>query len=275
MTAPPLTYPIKGIFYFFSNWILVRKIICVLFLTLVVAILAICLTFGFLLALQANALIVAGCPVWLAWTVSVIFCLLEAAVFTIIFYLIITPIWQDALFDEVLKLKGLGHVLEKQETTSGCWRGLRSGIVVIYTIVIVQIIALLITLPLHAIPVLGTLIYCYINGWVMAWGHQIHYHVEIKEWPIKQSLKFAWKNRGDYSAFGFVAVALELIPIANFIFFWTNVVGAALWTADIIIDEQKLLSREITADDEAESSSSSYQAAQKMNGKNKKYGTTE
>jgi len=271
--SAPSTYPIKGIFFFLSNWILVRKIICVLFLILVVALLAIFLTFGFLLSLQANALIVASCPVWLAWTVSVIFCLLEAGVITIIFYLIITPIWQDALFDEVLKLKGLGYVLEKRKTTSeGCCRGFCSGISVMYTIVVVQIIALIITMPLHAIPLFGTLIYCYINGWVMAWGHQIHYHVEIKEWSVKQSLKFAWKNRGDYSMFGFVAVALELIPIANLIFLWTNVVGAALWTVDIILDEQKLLSREDLTDGRAESSS--YQAAQRMDGSNK-YGSTD
>jgi hypothetical protein len=146
MTAPPSTYPIKGIFYFFSNWILIRRIILVLFLTLIVALVALALTFGFLLSLQANALIVAGCPVWLAWTVSVIFCLLEAVVFTIIFYLIITPIWQDALFDEVLKLKGLGYVLEKQRTTSeltNCCNGFCSGLSIalatIYTIVVVQV----------------------------------------------------------------------------------------------------------------------------------------
>src|SRR5438874_1812635 len=88
-------------------------------------------------------------------------------------------------------------------------------------------------MPLHAIPVIGTILYCYINGWVMTWGHQIHYHIEIKEWTISQSLRFAWKNRFDYSTFGFFAVALELIPIANLLFFWTNVVGAALWTADV------------------------------------------
>ncbi|CAG8808524.1 16063_t:CDS:2, partial [Dentiscutata erythropus] len=51
--------------------------------------------------------------------------------------------------------------------------------------------------------------------------------------------KLAWKNRKDYILFGIVAVALELIPIANFIFFWTNVVGAALWTSDIIIEERR------------------------------------
>jgi hypothetical protein len=29
-----------------------------------------------------------------------------------------------------------------------------------------------------------------------------------------------------------VAVALELIPLFNLIFMWTNIVGAALWIAD-------------------------------------------
>ncbi|RIA84374.1 hypothetical protein C1645_698694 [Glomus cerebriforme] len=236
MTAPPSTYPIKGIFFFFSNGSLIRRIICVLLLTLVVALLAIGLTFGFLLPLQAHALIVAGCPAWLAWIVSVIFCLLEAGIFTIIFYLIITPIWQDALFDDVLRLKGVGHVLEKRKTTSEltlCCRGFCSGISLAFATIYAIVITLLITIPLHAIPIIGTILYCYINGWVMTWGHQLHYHIEIKEWTIKQSLKFAWKNRFDYSMFGCIAVALELIPVANFIFFWTNVVGAALWTADV------------------------------------------
>jgi hypothetical protein len=146
MTTPPSTYPIKGLFYFLSNWTLVRRIIFILFLTLIVALLALGLSFGFLLTLQAYALINAGCPEWLAWIVSVIFCLLEAAIFTVIFYLIITPIWQDALFDDVLRLKGVGYVLENRRSTSEltiCCRGFCSGVALafiqIYTIVLVQV----------------------------------------------------------------------------------------------------------------------------------------
>lgn len=277
MTSSPSTYPIKGIFYFFTNLSLIRRIICVLFLTLIVSILFLFLTFGFLLTLQANALINAGCPDWLAWTVSVIFCLLESVVLTIIFYLIVTPIWQDALFDDVLRLKGLGHVLEKRTISDvGCkgfFSGLTTAFVTIYTLILVQVIALLITLPLHIIPVIGTIIYCIVNGWVMTWGHKIHYHIEIKEWTVKQSLSFAWKNRRDYISFGFVAVALELIPIANFLFFWTNVVGAALWTADMIIEEQRSPSSD---NDGRAGTSSSYQEADRMDGStNNKYGSTD
>src|SRR5947208_1031989 len=127
MAALPSTYPIKGIFYFFSNGSLVKRIICILLLTLVVALLALGITFGFLLTLQAHGLINAGCPECLAWIVSVIFCLLEAATLTVIFYLIITPIWQDALFDDVLRLKGLGHVLEKRSNTAAVCRAFCSG----------------------------------------------------------------------------------------------------------------------------------------------------
>ncbi|KAF0514303.1 Sulfate transporter CysZ [Gigaspora margarita] len=252
MALPISYYPIEGIFYFFSHWILIRRITCILFITLIATVVAFGLSFGFLLSLQAHALIVAGCPAWLAWIVSVIFCLLEAIIFTLIFYLIATPIWQDALFDDVLRLKGLDYVLERQRNiseTTLCCRGVHSGLTItcfqIYALIILQVLTLLLTIPLHALPIIGTILYCYINGWIMTWGHQLHYHLEIKEFNVKQSIRFALRNHDDYVMFGMVAVALELIPIANFIFFWTNVVGAALWTADVIIEEQRDASRRL------------------------------
>ncbi|CAG8733431.1 5904_t:CDS:2, partial [Racocetra fulgida] len=67
----------------------------------------------------------------------------------------------------------------------------------------------------------------------------------IKEFNVKQSIRFALKKHDDYVMFGMVAVALELVPLANFVFFWTNVVGAALWTADVIIEEQRGASRRL------------------------------
>ncbi|CAG8657237.1 5026_t:CDS:2 [Acaulospora morrowiae] len=246
MTHPPSTYPIKGILYFFSNWVLVRRIIWILFLTVLFVLVIVGLTFGFLLTLQAHGLIKAGCPVWLAWVVASIFCLIESVIFTIIFYLIATPFWQDALFDDVLKLRGLGYVLKQQRNiseTTLCFRGIGTGMLLalfqVYVLIITQVITLIVTMPLHALPVVGTFIYCYLNAWVMTWGHQLHYHLEIKELNVNQSRKLAWKNRDDYILFGMVAVALELIPIANFLFFWTNVVGAALWTADVLIEERR------------------------------------
>lgn len=39
--------------------------------------------------------------------------------------------------------------------------------------------------------------------------------------------------------FGAVAVALEMVPIANLVFMWTNIVGCALWVADEIEKEER------------------------------------
>lgn len=254
---PTYSYPIKGIFFFVGKWSLIRRVLLILIVIFLVALALIGFSFGFLLRIQATALINANCPAWLAWIVSVIFCLIESAISTVIIYLIITPIWQDALFDDVLRLKGVGHVLDKEggKSTSDlllCCRGICSGLSLlifqIYALVIFQAITLLITLPLHLLPFVGTILYCYINGWVASWGHQLHYHLEIKGWSVNQSRKFAWKNKGSYIRFGAMAVALELIPIANFLFFWTNVVGAALWTADAIIAEERAAASEINDD---------------------------
>ncbi|CAH1756818.1 3555_t:CDS:2 [Entrophospora sp. SA101] len=229
--SSPSTYPLKGIYFFFSNWILVRRVIVILIITLLASLVTLGLVFGFLLKLQAHALIFANCPAWIAWIVSVIFCLLE-----------------NALFDDVLRLRGLNHVLERKGRPSDL------------------IITLLITMPLHLFPVIGTFLYCYLNGWIMTWGHQIHYHLEIKHWSVNQSRKFAWRNREDYIQFGAIAVALELIPILNLVFFWTNVVGAALWTADVSWEnDADGFNGSHTLNDPTSTSSSSYKAAQRMN----------
>jgi hypothetical protein len=60
----------------------------------------------------------------------------------------------------------------------------------------------------------------------------IHYDLEFRGFSIAESRRHAWQHREEYCAFGVVAVALELVPLFNLIFMWTNIVGAALWIAD-------------------------------------------
>ncbi|KAF9352500.1 hypothetical protein BGX34_012118 [Mortierella sp. NVP85] len=56
---------------------------------------------------------------------------------------------------------------------------------------------------------------------------------------VSQSRKYAWKHRAKFCEFGSVAVFLEMTPVLNLLFFWTNVVGAALWVADEIEEAQR------------------------------------
>lgn len=41
------------------------------------------------------------------------------------------------------------------------------------------------------------------------------------------------KNKGAYTAFGAITLALNLVPIGGLIFGFTSTVGAALWASDL------------------------------------------
>lgn len=62
--------------------------------------------------------------------VCIIFVLLEVAVLSLLFYLIILPIYEDSLFDRTLKLRGLRHVLKENEGNdmAKCMRGVGGGL---------------------------------------------------------------------------------------------------------------------------------------------------
>lgn len=49
-----------------------------------------------------------------------------------------------------------------------------------------------------------------------------------------------------FSRFGSVAVGLEMIPLANLLFMWTNIVGAALWVADEIERDERKQSQRVS-----------------------------
>ncbi|KAF9896425.1 hypothetical protein BX616_007488, partial [Lobosporangium transversale] len=164
--------------------------------------------------------------------VCIIFVLLEVGVLSILFYLIILPIYQDGLFDRVLKLRGLKHVLKANEGNDlvKCMRGVSGGLWILFF----QILVLILTLPLNIVPILGQMAFAIINGWVLTFGLRFHYDAEIRNISVLQSRREAWQRRSDYTSFGAVAVGLEMIPIANIFFVWTNIVGCALWVADEI-----------------------------------------
>ncbi|KAF9909373.1 hypothetical protein EC991_008758 [Linnemannia zychae] len=155
----------------------------------------------------------------------------------VLFYLIILPIYQDGLFDRVLKLRGLRYVLDANRGNDvvKCMRGVNGGLFILFC----QIIVLILTLPLNLIPILGQILYATINGWILSFGIRFHYDAEIRNMPLAQSRREAWSRKSEYTSFGAVAVGLEMIPIANLLFMWTNIVGCALWVADEIERDER------------------------------------
>ncbi|KAF9958616.1 hypothetical protein BGZ72_000114 [Mortierella alpina] len=239
----PSSYPAQGILYFLGHPQLITSLLCPILITILWAIAVVIFGFAYLLQLQAHALIKANCPAGVAWFVGVLFVLLEIAVMIVLFYLIILPIYQDGLFDRVLRLRGLRDVLERRQGNDvvKCMRGVNGGLFILFA----QIAVLILTLPLNLIPILGQILYATINGWILTFGIRFHYDAEIRNLSVSQSRHEAWKRRSEYSGFGAVAVALEMIPIANLLFMWTNIVGCALWVADEIEKEERLQQQQI------------------------------
>lgn len=116
--------------------------LCPFLLTLIFGILSLVLSFVFLLPLQAQALINANCPAWLAWIVSIVFVLLESALMDVIFFAILLPFYQDALFDATLKARGMGRMFATRVEVNGlvlCCRGISSGVVLVWFLVLAQV----------------------------------------------------------------------------------------------------------------------------------------
>jgi hypothetical protein len=64
------------------------------------------------------------------------------------------------------------------------------------------------------------------------WSQHLHYDMEIRTLTVSGSYAYARKHKWEYANFGAIAFGLEIIPVFNIFFMWTNIVGAALWVAE-------------------------------------------
>ncbi|RKP26268.1 etoposide-induced protein 2.4-domain-containing protein [Syncephalis pseudoplumigaleata] len=238
MLLPASSYPIQGILYFIVHPALWGKCFCAFLIALLVALGSLAGSFT-AMPFIARALIRAGCVSGLAWTVSVVIALLMSALVLLIAVLIIIPALAESMVDYVWREKGL----PLSDRPDACCRGCATDCGLCCTHNLVGIVLLILTFPLNVIPIAGTIIFCYVNGWMFAWEKQTRYHVEVKGWDFKQSRAYAVRHWRAYAGFGMVCYLLQLIPIANIFFSFTNAVGAALWSVAQWQEEQKLMAQ--------------------------------
>lgn len=237
MLHPSSSYPIQGLWYFLRHPSLWWKCLLGLIISLVVALGLLGLFFA-LLPAQAHALIRAGCPSGLAWVVGVILCFLESGVAFLIFALIFVQFLVEGLVDFVWRDKGVPF-----DEDASCFKTCGVTTTLASVTFLAQLLVLILTIPINAVPVVGTVLFCYVNGFLYAWERQQRYDVEVKHFTAHQSWSYARRHTPSYGAFGSICYLLNLIPVANFLFIFTNAIGAALWSADQWKAEQKKLTR--------------------------------
>ena len=187
--------------------------------------------FAFGLYPQAFGLEKAGfAPGW-AWVVAILLVLVEVSLVTIIYSQTCTPCFMNVMFEKVLKNRGHGELLENTKGHSSCGRCCNACCKV-------SILLRIATLPLNLIPILGTILYVYLNGTLSSWELHLPYFA-MKGLNYAQQKQIIADNQLTYSSFGMQVAFMNLIPGFAFLFLFTNSVGAALFAADLEDEAQK------------------------------------
>lgn len=102
-----------------------------------------------------------------------------------------------------------------------------------------QYIRMACTVPLTSLFPVGPIIFAYLNGFGSAARMMDHYLVQKSVTKPADREAVYQANKNQFRMFGAVVFALNLLPVANWLFLFTNTVGAALWAADM--EKQGLL----------------------------------
>lgn len=222
------------------------------FHSILVTILVLALTFGFLLPIQAKEIARAvhheidpHIDVWI-WLVTVLLCLAEVAAGMLLAVVIFLPLFLDSVFDRVLLLKGIRSIQPDKEGLARrsvglstvrsfqvagrlIWRRWNKDILFSG----VQIITLLASFPMNLVPGIGTAVWVVGNGLVLGWENHLHYLMDYRGMTLLETRDYVWEHKAEYTAFGATAFMLHMVPLANFVFAVCSTVGAALWAVDI------------------------------------------
>jgi hypothetical protein len=168
---PAHTYPIRGIFYLTSHPPLWSQLVCGLLIMILVSIISLILLFVFAFPIQAYALseYMSG---WIAWIISFFLTLFEIATSVLVLSSLFLAYYMDIIFDTVWRHETMGiNQGQAQRSVSTTFSCIKS----FFILIIFRVFLLIITCPLNLIPILGTILYLYLNGYYYAWSLHCRY----------------------------------------------------------------------------------------------------
>lgn len=95
-----------------------------------------------------------------------------------------------------------------------------------------QIIEFVVLLPLNFVPVAGVPMFLVLTGYRAGPFHHWRYF-QLMEFTKDKRKRFVRNRQLKYTAFGTVALILQLIPIFSMFFLLTSAAGSAIWAAEI------------------------------------------
>ena len=169
---------------------------------------------------------------WLSWIISLILTIFEIGIVVLICSCLFLSYYMEVIFDAVWKEETLTITDRQRDQREEFLHRGYSCLKSFLILIIFRVGLFLFTSPLNLIPLFGTLLYVYINGYFYAWSLHCRYF-DLIGLSFLQGKDYVEVNRSSYTQFGIVAILLEMIPLVNFVTPISNVIGSALWACDI------------------------------------------
>ncbi|WWC67754.1 uncharacterized protein I206_101666 [Kwoniella pini CBS 10737] len=236
VTSGAWGYPIYGIYYLLSHPALIKPLIPTLVKGVLVSLGVVVALFTFAYLPQVAVLAFVSGP--LAFGLAIPLVLGES--YVVINFLTRALLVNQAgvdLFDAVLLQKGHSTLVEhgRQVTSGGNGKSKVMGTLLMKPLSRFStdnVVRYILTLPLNLIPVVGTVFFLGFNGFKSGPGYHARYF-QLKGYDKTKKQELIKKRRGAYTAFGTMAMVLNLIPGLSILFNFTTSVGAALWASDL------------------------------------------
>lgn len=223
-----MTYPVEGFLYLLTSPKLWGSVCCTILFGLLIAVSSTLLLF--ILTLKQHAEWFGGLQ-WWSWVLAVLAVLFESLIITFVALKVSHAKTQNTIFVTTMKQKGYWDPNRMVEPS------------IVPGICQLRFFIRIATMPLNLIPVIGNILFAYINAPFEAketmglYFDAIQLHdknrwIEVYGSPRQSCLEmYACSN---YLRFGFMATLLESIPIAGpTIFNLSNACAAALWACQM------------------------------------------
>ena len=246
-------YPIYGLIYLLTSPSMVCSVICAILVGITIAITALILLLTMTLQSQSRSIAnmfgvhgeeeegddessTTGTATWWSYVIAIFAVLFETTLITLLLLKIIHGKSQKKIFVQTMRLQNQwkqGSMVEPSGIDINCCK--------------LSFVISLVTFPLHIVfPLVGTVIYCLLNGRLTGWEYMDMYFHAIHMSGIEQrqevlrgsssSLSVSCLNiyNNPYTQFGFICGLLESIPIFGpSIFPLSNACGAALYACEL------------------------------------------
>jgi uncharacterized protein involved in cysteine biosynthesis len=234
-------HPLRGVWHLLSHCGLWKytllPVVCGVAISVVLFVFVWSIAFGWQRSLLGGYL-----PSAVAWLVTIALCLAEVAISTFVLLQAALGGQMERVFEQAmrnrLEAEGREEVWEAMERRletreSPFWKKTSGAI----WWAVVQLVLGTLTLPLHLIPVIGTLLAFSVNGGLFALEtHELYFEmIDDNPQRLAETLKY---HAMDYMKFGCVAQLMLMVPGFGAVAFVSNAAGAALWAADIEISRR-------------------------------------